>query len=155
MTILYKKNGKGKLDYVRIVPPIPFEKPAKKQLSKEQYHTYKLCSSPTSKDSPTYDLAVPYFGSGTCEEYLTLLKNFEKVKTGQNITLGTNEFALARRLLEGEALTVFENAVKDLEETTKNQEVGFKAIAKVIFPTKAALTQKHFMKRFLRKPKGI
>ena len=125
MTILYKKNGKGKLDYVRLVPPIPFEKPTKKQLSEEQYHAHKLCSSPTNKDSPTYDLVVPYFGSGTCEEYLTLLKNFDKVKTGQNITSGTNEFALARHLLEGEALTVFKNTVKDMDGTPENRELGF------------------------------
>ena len=103
MTILYQKRGKGKADYVRVIPPVPFEKPTKKPLTKEQYHTYKLRSSPTSKDSPTYDLVVPYFGTGTCEEYLTFVKNFERVSIGQNLTSGTNEFALARRLLQGRA----------------------------------------------------
>ena len=155
MTILFKGKGKGTLNYVRIVPPIPFVKPTKKPLSKEQYHTYKLRSSPTNRESPTYNVAVPYFGTGTCKEYLTFLKNFEKVKKGQNITSGANEFALVRRLLEGKALTAFKLEVQDLEETAANRELGFEAIAKIVFPPKAALTQKCYMRQFLRKQKGM
>ena len=56
MTILFKETGKGKQNYVRMIPPIPFEKPEKPELSKEEYHTYKLRSSPTSTTSLTYDL---------------------------------------------------------------------------------------------------
>ena len=155
MTILHKKHGKGRSDYVRVIPPIPFEKPTKKTLTKEQYHAYKLRSSPTSNDSPTCDLVVPYFSAGTCEEFLTFMENFDRVSTGQNLTSGANEFALARRLLKGEALAVFENAAKDLDENSDNLKAGFKAIAKVIFPPKAALTQKRCMQRFLREPKGM
>ena len=102
---------------------------------------HKLRSSPTSKDSPTHDLTAPCFGSGACKECLTFVKNFEKVSTGQNLTSGTNEFALARRLPQGEALTSLENAIKGKDETTENRKAGFEAIAKVVFPPKAALTQ--------------
>ena len=58
-------------------------------------------------------------------------------------------------MLEREALTVFENTVKNLEESAENRELGFKAIAKVIFPVKAALMQKRCVKHFSRKPKGM
>ena len=88
MTILFETTGKGKLDCVRIVPPIPFVKPTKKQVSEEECHTCKSRSSPTSEELPTCNLAVPHFSAGTCEEYLTFLKNFEKVKKGQNIVSG-------------------------------------------------------------------
>ena len=81
MTISYKKRGKGRSDCVKAIPPIPFEKPTKKPLTKEQCHAHKLRSSPTSKDSPTHDLTVPHFGSGACEECPTFVKNFEKVST--------------------------------------------------------------------------
>ena len=87
-------NDKGKKNCVRIVPPIPFEKPAKKPLSKEQCHAHELRSSPTNTESPTHDLAVPCFSTGACEECLMFLKNFEKVKKGQNVATDANKFAL-------------------------------------------------------------
>ena len=44
--------------------------------------------------------------------------------------------------------------MKERTKTTENRKAGFEAMAKVVFPPKAALTQKRHMRRFLQKPKG-
>jgi hypothetical protein len=51
-----------------ILPPILLEQPVKKDLKKDEFITYKLCSVPTQDDLPTYKLTVPYFNTGTAEE---------------------------------------------------------------------------------------
>ena len=52
MTILYKATNEKQVP--RLVPPIPLELPEKKTLTKGEYHTYKLRSTPAEVDSPTY-----------------------------------------------------------------------------------------------------
>ena len=68
MTILWKAGGTQRVP--KMVPPIPLEKPEKKALTKGEYHTYKLRSMPTEANSPIYELSIPFFGTGMCEEYL-------------------------------------------------------------------------------------
>ena len=153
MTILYRGNQNGKKMVPRIVPPIPLQKPELKVLEKGEYHTYKLRSNPGDNDSPTYKLSVPYFSTGTCEEYLKFRTNFDKVCTGQNITTGPGKFTLARRLLEGDALTSFNNKATELAGTETNQScvTCLNAVRDGVFPQRAVLTQKHYMRRALQK----
>ena len=40
-------------------------------------------------------------------------------------------------------------------QTPENRELGLKVIAKRVFPQKAALMQKCYVKHFLKKPKGM
>ena len=157
MTILYKGNQNGKTTVPRIVPPIPLQKPEAKALEKGEYHTYKLRSNPGDNDSPTYELSVPYFSTGTCEEYLKFRTNFDKVCTGQNITTGPGKFTLARRLLEGDALTSFDNKATELAGTETNQScvTCLNAVRDGVFPQRAVLTQKRYMRRALQKPRTM
>ena len=79
---------------------------------------YKLQNNPAEEGSPVYELSVPYFCSGTCEEYLLFEKNLNCILTGQGATTGPNKFLVARHLLEGDALTIFNNAMPaDANET--------------------------------------
>lgn len=105
--------------------------------------------------SLTCELVAPYFSAGACEEFLTFLANFEKVQKGQNIASDGNKFALARRLLEGGALTAFKQAVKEKPEKKETLKAGFEAIEKNAFPSKAARPQKRYLARFLEKPKHM
>lgn len=140
----------------KIVPPIPLERPEKKELQKGEYQTYKLRNDPNDADSPGYELAVPYFSTGTCEEWLNFLKNLEKVFKGQGVTSGPGQYTVARRLLEGEALSTFNNtATLQNAETVANFKLCVEAVTKSIFPTRAVLLQKRFMRRYLRKPASM
>ena len=48
-----------------VLPSIPLERPAKITFIKGEYIVVKCRSDPTNTDSPTYELPIPYFKSGT------------------------------------------------------------------------------------------
>ena len=60
---------------LKIMPSIPYERPEKAELRKGEYQNYKLRNEPSDPNSPTYELSVPYFSTGTPEEYLLFYKN--------------------------------------------------------------------------------
>eukprot|EP00957_Ditylum_brightwellii_P196989 15007840-Ditylum_brightwellii.AAC.2 len=56
------------LDMKRAV--ILFPRPAPKQLEHDQFHAYKLRTTPADTTSPIYVLSVPFFDCGTPEEWI-------------------------------------------------------------------------------------
>eukprot|EP00957_Ditylum_brightwellii_P093100 7088107-Ditylum_brightwellii.AAC.1 len=46
---------------------IAFTRLSPRQLECGQFHTYKLCTTPTDATSPIYKLSVPFFDKGTPE----------------------------------------------------------------------------------------
>ena len=160
MTVLSKPEVQGATNTRRkIVPPISLARPEKKEPKRSECQTYKLRNVPTDANSPTYEVSVPYFSTGSCEEWLIFRKNLEKVLTGQNVTGGPQKFVVARRLLDGEALTNFENEAKkqttaqgNVSETGATFTACLDAVARNVFPKRAVLLQKRYMRRFVRKP---
>ena len=86
-----------------------------KKAAPGESHKCKLCTSPADGNSPTYELTVPNFSTGTCEEWLIFPKNLNKVIKGLNLTVRTNKFELARNLLTGDSLSTFDNAASPAE----------------------------------------
>ena len=76
----------------KILPPIPFEHPEKKELHKGDFHMYKLHNNPMQEQSLVYKLLVPCFCSGTCKEFLAFEQNLTRVLTGQGATNGPSKF---------------------------------------------------------------
>ena len=100
-----------------IVPIIPLER--KLRTTAEKKHsgpTFKLRAQPHNENSQTYELTVPIFRSGTPEEWLLCKRDINRVIKGQNVTTGPEMYAMARRILDGEALTAFELAATLLTE---------------------------------------
>ena len=146
----------GNLGRRKITPPIPLERPSKKELQKTDYQTYKLRSTPTQNNSPTYELIVPYFATGTCEEFLVFQKNVNKVIVGQNVTTAANKFALVRGLLQGDSLTTFNNMATSLGAVNNATfDACMAAVAQAVFPARAVLVQKRYLRRIVRKPFGM
>ena len=146
----------GKTRMKIYIPPIPLEKPLEKELVIGEYLTIKCRTNPTDKDSTTYDFPIQIFKSGTVEEYLIWKKSFARAAAGQNATNGHSKFALARRLLDGGALTAFENSASmQFTETNDTFRDTLEGLAVHIFPPKALQKQKRFMRRFLKKPFGV
>ena len=156
MTILYRANNKKPEKKTRIVPPIPLDKPEKKQLKKGEHQSCKPRSTPAQTESLTHELAVPHFGVGTPEECLTFRTDFDKVCVGQNVTTGPGQCALARRSLVGDALTVFNNHAGALnQESVENCKKCLNTVRDSVFPCRAAATQKQCMRHFLKKPLSV
>lgn len=145
--------GRGLAQRRRQNAPIPLLRPSRPSLVKGQYETMKLRTNPTSTTSPIYELTVVYFGTGTPEEWLKFKKSLDKVIDGQNLTNGPAKFALARRVLIGDALATFEASAVDKNETNDTFGECMDALTAHIFPARALQLQKRFMRRYLRKPK--
>jgi hypothetical protein len=91
-----------------IPPPIQF-KCAEWPKDKDDatVSTFKLRTNPTEVDSQVYELKVRTFRTGTAEQFIIWKRDLEKVLNGQNVTGSTEKFAMARRLLDGDALATF------------------------------------------------
>lgn len=139
---------------VPMEPPIPLDRPLKRELEKGDYLVYKLRNDPADPTSGGYDLTIPYFRDGTPEQFLRFRKNLLKVFAGQNVTDGPGMFTIGRRLMDGDALSEFENFVtaEQLTQTVNNFNRAMEAVAKHVFPAQAAKLQKRYLRRFVRKP---
>eukprot|EP00957_Ditylum_brightwellii_P196840 14997538-Ditylum_brightwellii.AAC.1 len=62
------KPGCYNMDVRRSI--ILFQRATPKPLERGQFHTYKLCTTPADMMSPLYELSVPFFESGTPEEWI-------------------------------------------------------------------------------------
>eukprot|EP00957_Ditylum_brightwellii_P100151 7632288-Ditylum_brightwellii.AAC.1 len=80
-------------------------RPTPKTLKRSQYHTYRLRSNPADTDSPTYELAIPFFDKGTPEEWIKFRRGLQAVLKEQNMTQDPASYAVAKTLLKGDALT--------------------------------------------------
>jgi hypothetical protein len=93
------------------LPPIPLEQPEWMKLEDNNYMSFKLRAAPTDPDSQLYFLSVPYYTTGTPEQWILLFrKNLDKVLIPQNITTGPPTYAMTRHILEGASLAKFEES---------------------------------------------
>lgn len=148
-----------------IIPPIPLMRPDESKKKADETLKFKLLSIPSQKDSPTYEMVVNLFKSGTPEEYIKAVIAIDKVCDGQGIKDAKEKYVMARRIFMGEALTAFNNAAKEVyskddksdkgTETKENFELVIKKVASAVFPLRAYSLQKQAMRRNMRKPREM
>ena len=116
--------------------------------------TFKLRSDPKNEKSITYSVSLAPFNTGSPEQWLVFMKTLKVIFKGQNLTNGPEQFTMTKRLLEGNALSVFENEVTTagLTESTANLDKALAAITEDVFPSNALMLQKRQMRRFIKKP---
>lgn len=170
-------SSSSKNDHCRMSPPIPHDRPERRDSQKGQHHSCKLRNDPASPTSPVCELIVPCFSTGTCEQWILFRENLDEVIHGQNVTTAKAKFLVARRLSEGDALATFNDALEveadsdsdsdsssssdsgSDSDTETETDATFKkcldAVRDAVFPARASLMQKCHMRRFLRKKQGI
>ena len=114
--------------------------------------TFQLRSDPKNEKSITYCVSLTPFNVGSPEEWLTFMKTLRVIFKGQNLTNGPERFTMARRLLECNALAVFENKVTtdNLTKSTVNLDKALAAVTADVFPSNALMLQKRQMRRFIK-----
>eukprot|EP00957_Ditylum_brightwellii_P180489 13748995-Ditylum_brightwellii.AAC.1 len=121
------------------------------QLKRGQYHTYNIRTTRADATSPIYKLSVPLLDEGTPEDWIKFQRSLQVVLKGQNVTQGPTSYAVAKTLLKGNALMVFEQAEIDhSNQTMPHFELCLDDVAEHIFPEKAGQAQKRYMRRNLR-----
>jgi hypothetical protein len=138
------------------LPPIPLERPDREKLESGNYVSFKLRAVPADADSQMYSMQVPYYTTGTPEQWILLRKNLDKVLTGQHITTGPPTYAMTRRILEGAALAKFEEATATRgTETLEHFEEVLDDMGSYVFPHRALQMEKRYMRRYMRKPRKL
>jgi hypothetical protein len=152
-----KSNGqKGNGSFIRA--PISIERPKELfSFTEEGSHLeMKLRSTPTDENSPTYSLKMPIFKTGSAEQWFHWRMQFKVVLRGQNLTTGNDQFAMARRLLTGEALTRFNNEANNQRaETVASLERCLQTVTDYVLPKFALAHQKRYLRRLCRKPQDM
>ena len=139
-------------DHYAAAPPIQLQRPHRVEWDSGTYLSLKLLAFPGNNDSPTYLMSVRYFDNGTPEEWLMFQKALSKVLIGQNISTGPSTYGMARRLMEGAALSKFdESAQLHGAKTLIHYEEVMRDITLYVFPTRALQVQKRYMQRHMRK----
>ena len=134
-------------------PVIGLQRPEKKELLPGDSKKIKLRTIPANDTSPQYELEVPIFRDGSLEEYLIFLRNLKKVFTGQNLTTGPQQYDTARHLLAGDALACFNQAAANRgNETVDHLKECLDDLTRHIFPMKAYVKQKRYMRHGMQKP---
>eukprot|EP00957_Ditylum_brightwellii_P018208 1371859-Ditylum_brightwellii.AAC.1 len=121
---------------------IAFTRPTPRNLERGQFHTYKLRTTPADTDSPAYHLSIPFFDEGSPDEWIKFRRWLQVVLKGQNMTQGPASYAVAKTLLKGDALTVFEQAeITHKNQTVPHFELCLDDVAGHVFPEKVGQTQ--------------
>jgi len=129
-----------------LLPVIPFNHPSKSKLKKDDFLTFKLWMNPNQDNSPTYDLAVPFFSQGSVEELLLFNKNIQWVCQGQINTDGLGWYALVHHLLQGDVLTAFNQAAMACgNRTLPNFCLTMQDLTSHVLPRHALQLQCRFM----------
>jgi hypothetical protein len=139
-----------------LLPPIPLVRDDEKEYAKGSYMSMKLRSTPADEHSPTHEIQVPYFKSGTCEQFLDFLDKVSAVFHGQNLTTGPQKVAFMRTVLKGDALSNFSQYfITAGNEDSATFDLAVKSLITHIFPLRALRIQKRYMRRYMRKPRDM
>lgn len=162
-TVSFVGSGHGKQVATR--PAIPLIADEETTAKTVETMKFKLLSVPGKKDSPTYEVTVNVFKTGTPEEYIKTLIALDQVCVGQNLKDAKEKYTMARRVFQGEALTAFNNAAAKMSSREDKSDLGaetedhfaqvLKEVGKAVFPINAYALQKQAMRRFMRKPKDM
>ena len=139
MNVVLSSNKPSKAP---VVPLIPLIKEEGKAYAKCSYTTLKLRSNPAEKNSPIYEIQMPYFKSGTCEQFLEFMDKVQAVIIVQNLTTRPQKVAFMRTVLKGDAYTYFNQYFM----TVGNEDdamfiLGIQALTSYIFPPRFAYAE--------------
>ena len=137
-------------------PPIPFQKKEQDTPKKAECTEFQLYTRPEDPDSQTYNVDIHHFKQGDPGDWLETLDDIEHVLDGSRITTSQGSAAIARAILKGEALQLFEDGV---HQHGINTIPGFyqslQHVTIHLFPTGALMWQKRYMHHTLCKSREI
>ena len=139
-------------------PPLPLipEKDERKEKGQVETQKLKLKVDPSSEDSDTYGVEVQTINNPTTSSYVEWRKAFERIMKGLNLKGGTQLYAMARSLLRGRMQRAFEKAAAELKpENSTNFFRVLNELSVEVFPPRALVKQKRYMRRYMRKPAEV
>ena len=137
-------------------PAIGLSRPEENKESKSPDEKIKCQTNPQDTNSTTYKIPMSYFRDGTPKEWLLFKKKLKRCIEGQSATTGQAKYALARRLLAGQALADFNHAASiHGGETTANYKRYIEAVTLGVFLQKGLQDHKRWTRPFLKNPQDM
>ena len=151
-----KSNKMSKSKSLEVTPAIALERPEPKEYSSQNFLSNKCYSTPGDANSNTYNVSVQYFEEGTPEEWLQLLAAHKRICQGQNINNGPGTYNALSRHLKGTILSKY-NTVQEARgnQTLEHFNLVAADLTAHVFPSKAYVIQKRYMKKFIKKPRDM
>ena len=157
-----KKNSVSFSIFKPVLPLLPEVLSNVADKEKSGYITMEL--STAAGGAGKYKKHLAYFDDGSPQEWITFQKDMAEVWAQNGITSPDNRMAIIRTILRGETLTTFEAAVAErrvgpegttLDLTMAMVEEALSEVTTSIFPHRALDFQKHWMKKYLKKPQDM
>ncbi len=157
-----KKNSVSFSIFKPVLPLLPEVLSNVADKEKSGYITMEL--STAAGGAGKYNKHLAYFDDGSPQEWITFQKDMAEVWAQNGITSPDNRMAIIRTILRGETLTTFEAAVAErrvgpegttLDLTMAMVEEALSEVTTSIFPHRALDFQKHWMKKYLKKPQDM
>eukprot|EP00957_Ditylum_brightwellii_P062205 4720726-Ditylum_brightwellii.AAC.1 len=143
-----QSNGSRELKLI-----IPNKQLEAQELTKGKCHTHTLCMVPSNANSPTCNLAVPFYNTGYMEELLKVWQNLQAVITEQNITDAQGMYTITKSMLQGDVLTSFKNDEGvNRSQSEPNYKKTMQGVHMYMFPLYAHVTQSQYIRQALIKP---
>jgi hypothetical protein len=123
----------------------------------------KAGSEPTAT---TYKKKVARFVSGSPLSWIEVLESLQEIWTQNTLTEAIDREACVKTILRDDALTAFESSIEEsqtagpdpeeiLELTTEMVTLALEAVSREVFPHRALVMQKLWMRRAIKKPKEM
>eukprot|EP00957_Ditylum_brightwellii_P013282 1002146-Ditylum_brightwellii.AAC.1 len=107
---------------------------------------------PYNANSPTYNLAIPFYYTRTVDEWLKFQQNLQAVVTRQNVTNPQNMYVITKSMLHRDELIAFENAEGvNGPQLELNYKQTMEDMHTPMFPLQAYVTQTRCMHWTLKK----
>lgn len=155
-TLRNPKQGQQEKTY-EPKPPIPFTRQERTELRKDEYMSFKLRSIPNDPTSSEIYLAVPYFSTGSVEQFIDWDENRRAVIVGQNLVTDAQKYTFTRLTLKGDALAAFNAAANTYanENDPGVYDLAIVALFEHVFPRKALAIQKRYMQYRMPKWRSV
>src|SRR6056300_506310 len=149
-----------------ILSLIPEKLSVEEEKDKSRYLEYTLKSKAGApENSAKYKKFIRIFEEGTPQEWIELMMAVEEVWLQNTLTKEPDRVAVLQALIRGESRVTFDVALEEArggaqggaQETIDDTHIttALNAVATTIFPHRALQSQKHWMKRGVKKPYGM
>jgi hypothetical protein len=137
-------------------PPVPLKKVERPAPTKAERTKFKLFTNPNKPKLQTYNIDIRHFKTGPLEHWLETMDDLERVIQGSQVTTAEATFALARTILEEEALRLFTGGVKiNGSDNLDAYCTCLNHVTTHIFPPQALARQKRYLRQNMRKPRDM
>ena len=135
-------------------PAIPLILETVETVDKTALVTFEVCTVATN-DTPgaaKHKINVRKFDTGSPSEFILVRQNFDEIWRQNKVDDGDDQVGTVRAILRGDSLTQFNAVLSDPSLTAiypATVEKGLLAVAMVVFPYRALLVQKLWMRRVM------